>query len=151
MKLYLKDVRETVKKTERKVSQAEVVDAFYQSPLKNLQCLPLDREYWVLPKETWELILKYSKLDRIPYRPERQDCDDFAINLKSEVSRKLQLNSVGMVIDFSGGHAYTALAIDDYPNAGDLSVVGVEPQTDRLHVAASNHQMYAADSGYVQF
>ena len=31
--------------------------------------------------------------------PERQDCGDFAINLKAEVSRKLQLDTVGMVID----------------------------------------------------
>ena len=33
MKLYLKDVRKTVKRTERKVDAGEVIEAFNRSPV----------------------------------------------------------------------------------------------------------------------
>ena len=148
MSIYLKDVRKAVKKTERKVSARDVHDAFHRSRLSNLQLLLIDENYWVVPAETWDLILRYSKVDQIKYRPDRQDCDDFAHILNGEVCRKLQLNTVGEVLDFSGGHAYTAIVID---RDSDLEIVGVEPQSDRIRVAASGHKMYSAQHGLVTF
>ena len=68
--------------------------------------------------------------------------------LKGEVKRKFQLNSIGEVLDFSGGHAYASIVID---GADGLSVVGVEPQNDRIRVVASGHRMYAARNGLVKF
>ena len=53
-----------------------------------------------------------------------------------------------MVLDFSGGHAYSAVVIDDN---GKLEVAAVEPQSDRTRVAASGHRAYAARNGLVIF
>ena len=110
--------------------------------------MAVDREYWVIPESTWQDILAWSKVDRIKYRPERQDCDDFADILKGEVKRKFQINSIGEVLDFSGAHAYAAIVID---HGKALSVVGVEPQNDYIRVVASGHRMYAARNGLVKF
>ena len=148
MSIYLKDVRKVVKKTERKVTNAEVDAAFKRSRLSRLQLLLVDQYYWVVPAETWDLILRYSKVDQIKYRPDRQDCDDFAHILNGEVSRKFQLNTVGEVLDFSGGHAYCCIVVD---RDGTLEIVGVEPQSDRIRVVASGHKMYAAQHGLVTF
>lgn len=148
MKLYLKDVRKTVKRTERKVDAGEVIEAFNRSPLSRLQLMLVDRDYWVVPELTWFDILNWSQVDRIKYRAERQDCDDFAKILNGEVVRKFQLNSIGTVLDFSGAHAYVAVVLDDN---GRLEVAAVEPQTDRTHVAATRHRMYAAQNGLVTF
>ena len=148
MKLYLKDVRETVKQTERKVGAGAIMEAFNRSRLKNLQLMLVDREYWVIPESTWQDILAWSKVDKIKYRRERQDCDDFADILQGEVKRKFQLNSIGEVLDFSGEHAYAAIVID---GEDGLSVVGVEPQNDKIRVVSSGHRMYAAQQGLVKF
>ena len=77
MRLYLKDVRETVKRSERKVDADEVIESFNRSPLKRLSLMLVDQSYWAVPESTWFDILNWSKVDRIKYRPERQDCDDF--------------------------------------------------------------------------
>ena len=148
MKLYLRDVRKTVKRTERKVDAGEVIEAFNRSPLSRLQLMLVDRDYWVIPEQSWFDILNWSVVDRIKYRAERQDCDDFAKILWGEVARKFQLNSIGLVLDFSGGHAYSAVVIDDN---GRLAVAAVEPQSDRTGVAASGHRAYAARNGLVIF
>lgn len=148
MPIYLKDVRKEVKKTEREVGAAQMQKAFGWSKLRNLQLMLVDQAYWTVPEETWDLILRYSKVDKIKYRPDRQDCDDFAHILNGEVCRKLQLNTVGEVLDFSGGHAYCCIVIDRNPA---LEIVGVEPQSDRMRVAASGHKMYSARHGLVTF
>ena len=148
MRLYLRDVRKTVKRTERKVGAGEVIEAFNRSPLSRLQLMMVDRDYWVVPEPTWFDILNWSQVDRIKYRADRQDCDDFAKILNGEVARKFQLNSIGLVLDFSGGHAYSAVVVDDN---GRLEVAAVEPQSDRTHVAATRHRMYTARNGLVIF
>ena len=56
--------------------------------------------------------------------------------------------SIGEVLDFSGSHAYAAIVVE---GKGGLSVVGVEPQTDRTRVGAIEHQMYSMRNGLVTF
>ena len=149
MRIYLNDLREEVAKTVKKVDADKVRDAHTKSPLKHLALLALDREYWLLPRETWQLFLDWSRVDKIKYLPDRIDCDDFARMLDGEVRRKLKINGVGLVVDWSGAHAYTVLGMVD--EAGEVSLAGVEPQNDRVGVVADGGRMYAATSGFVLF
>ena len=55
--------------------------------------------------------------------------------------------SIGEVLDFSGSHAYAAIVVE---GKGGLSVVGVEPQNDKIRVVSSGHRMYAAQHGLVK-
>ena len=145
-KLYLKDVRKAVKETVQVVLVDQVIAAYRTSPLARLQLIPTDSMYWVLPTETWQLILDYSQVDKIKYLPERQDCDDFARIIDGEIKRKLLINSSGLVVDWSGGHAYSVLvAIDD----GKISLVGVEPQSDQWAVSETGLAAYSMQTGFV--
>ena len=99
-----------------------------------------------MPWETWELILKYSNVDAGKYKAERYDCDDFAVALRAAVSRKLGLNSVGLVFDISGKHAYVALLVAD-PAGGPVFIVFLEPQSDKVVVREAGTP-YAMNQGF---
>ena len=143
-KLYLKDVRKSVRKTKRKVSYADVARVHAESELRTLQLVPLDTAYVALPPETWELFLEYSGVDRIRYKSDTMDCDDFAQILAGECKRKLRVNGIGLVVDFSGGHAYNALLAHE---GSELSLLTIEPQNDKIIINQSG--MYAAQHGFL--
>lgn len=143
-KLYLKDVRKSVRKTKRTVNYADIVQAHDASGLSTLQLVPLDTSYVALPIETWELFLQYSGVDRIQYKSDTMDCDDFAQILCGECKRKLRVNGIGLVVDFSGGHAYNALLAYQ---GSELSLVTIEPQNDKIIINQSG--MYAAEHGFL--
>ncbi|MDQ2053222.1 hypothetical protein [Halobellus sp. H-GB7] len=62
----------------------------------------------------------------LPYRPERFDCENFAGAFRALVAFGLGTNTVGVVIDWSGGHAYNVI-VD-----ADGGVTFYEPQDDRV-------------------
>ena len=143
-KLYLKDVRKFVRKTKQTVSHTAVAQAHDASGLRTLQFVPLDTSYVALPAETWELFLQYSGVDRIQYKSDTMDCDDFAQILAGECKRKLRVNGIGLVVDFSGGHAYNALLAY---KGSELSLLTIEPQNDKIIINQSG--MYAAQQGFL--
>jgi len=143
-KLYLKDLRKSVRKAKRTVSHADVVQVHTASGLSNLQFVPLDTSYVALPAEIWELFLEYSGVDRIKYKSDTMDCDDFAQILCGECKRKLHVNGIGLVVDFSGGHAYNALLAYE---GSELSLLTIEPQNDKIIINRSG--MYAAQQGFL--
>jgi hypothetical protein len=75
-----------------------------------------------------------------PYLLETWDCDDFAWYLAARC-RQFDLNAVGMVIDYSAGHAYNVVVFKD----GTASIW--EPQND--HVVQPGTGIYLAQRGYV--
>ena len=143
-KLYLKDVRKVVRKAKRTVTQQAVEHAHTESKLRTLQLVPLDTSYVALPVETWELFLQYSGVDRIQYKSDTMDCDDFAQILCGECKRKLHVNGIGLVVDFSGRHAYNALLAYE---GSELSLLTIEPQNDKIIINRSG--MYAAQYGFL--
>lgn len=143
-KLYLKDLRKSVRKVKRTVCHADIVPVHAASGLSNLQFVPLDTAYVALPADTWELFLEYSGVDRIKYKSDTMDCDDFAQILCGECKRKLRVNGIGLVVDFSGGHAYNALLAYE---GSELSLLTIEPQNDKIIINRSG--MYAAQQGFI--
>ena len=143
-KLYLKDLRKSVRKVKRTVRHADIVPVHAASGLSNLQFVPLDTAYVALPADTWELFLEYSGVDRIKYKSDTMDCDDFAQILCGECKRKLRVNGIGLVVDFSGGHAYNALLAYE---GSELSLLTIEPQNDKIIINRSG--MYAAQHGFL--
>ena len=143
-KLYLKDLRKFVRKAKRTVSSTDVERVHAKSELRTLQFVPLDTSYVALPADVWDLFLQYSGVDRIQYKSDTMDCDDFAQILAGECKRKLHVNGIGLVVDFSGKHAYNALLAYE---GSELSLLTIEPQNDKIIINRSG--MYAAQYGFL--
>lgn len=91
---------------------------------KNIDRYPLDAKYWVCDREEFNKIVKWDWTDNKQYLYEKYDCDNFAFSFKARVDRYFHLNNVGLVIDWSGGHAYNLVVFKD----GTWSAF--EPQSD---------------------
>lgn len=147
------DLKTTPRPTRREVNQAikatavtfgwtEYIEALLAMPLKSFGLaegdallknvlLPLDAEkFRCLPWETWELFLRWSRVDSFKWVEEYRDCDDYAMFLKGQASIHFKVNGIVFMGDYSGGHAYNLLGTvkDD----GTLGFKVLEPQTDGI-------------------
>ena len=106
----------------------------------------VDRKYLAIPQWVLKHILQYSGVNEYRYVPEVSDCDDLAYYLRGELPCKLGFNGVGVVLDYSAGHAYCALLtwLD-----GELHVALVEPQTDE--VVTAGDRMYDMERVAIHF
>lgn len=144
-----------IAKTARTVTYKEVIKAFQHSPIWRLQPQLLDRSYTALPVETWCEILAWSDVDRVKYVAEKRDCDNFAVALAGQVSLRLGVNGCGIVVDYSGKHAYNCILVTgDFDKDGkeDLKVLLVEPQSDTMPQIGDRigrHEAYAGQRGVV--
>ena len=146
MKVKYWDVWRAVRDTKQQFSNHEVQDALKASPLSKLSGVPLDNTYWAVSIETWELILAYNDTDRNAYIADVFDCDNFAITFAGTVAQKWKVNSAGIVVDYSGGHAYSALLVN---HQGRLSIATIEPQNDELILKTEG--IYDAEFGFIIF
>ena len=89
-----------------------------------IQRLHLDSKYWVCDRSEFDKIVQWDWTDKKQYISEKYDCDNFAFSFKATVDRQFHLNCVGLVIDWSGGHAYNLVVFKD----GTWSAF--EPQSD---------------------
>lgn len=140
-----------IKQTAVQVRSREVISAVYDSGLRRLRPMLLDATFTALPMSTWQAILKWSDVDRVRYVASRRDCDNFALALSGQVSLRLAVNGCGVVVDYSGCHAYCCLLVAD---GDDLQVVLCEPQSDGLPKAGdtlSGHEAYKAEQGFILF
>ena len=150
------DKRSLVRKIDRtavSVSAGDVKDAWARSPASALTCICLDRDFYAYPPEVWETVLLYSALDSKEYEESVFDCDDFAFAFKGVMGQKLRIgSSIGVVIDYSGGHAYNAVLA--CPSDTEVKILFLEPQTDRYvlrGMSKSDDESYAMRNGYVLF
>ena len=139
------DVRRLVKESEREFTNREVVDALNASPLKTLQDIPVDSKYWAVSKEAWEGMMAYIGVDQEKYEVDRFDCDNFAVVFAASVADRFRINGAGIVVDFSGGHAYNAILITG--THGGLSIGIIEPQNRRYILKTEG--MYQARHGFI--
>jgi len=136
-----------IKRLAREVTIDDLQLAWSKSAAKGLGLMILDRRYLAVPEETWRKVLQYSGVDSVPYREESRDCDDFAFALRGELPLKLGLNGVGIILDSSGKHAYSALLVW---GENGLEVDFVEPQTDRI-ISQDPESPYAMRAGTAIF
>ena len=139
------DVWRKVRDTKKQFSNDQVQDALQASGLSKLHGLPLDNTYWGVSLETWELILAYNGTDKKRYVKDTFDCDNFAILFAGSVADKFSINGAGIVIDYSGGHAYSALLVAT--EDGNLAFATIEPQNDAFVIKMDG--MYDAEFGFI--
>ena len=139
------DVWRSVRDTKKEFSNAEVKAALGASHLSKLGGLPLDETYWGVSLETWHLILAYNGTDKKRYVKDTFDCDNFAILFAGSVADKFSINGAGIVIDYSGGHAYSALLV--VTEDGNLAFATIEPQNDAFIIKTEG--MYDAEFGFI--
>ena len=139
-------VRE-IAKEEKVFTPQEIHTYFNQNVSIGMRLLFLDRKYYGLPMSTWRKILQYTGIDTGKYVAERYDCDDFSFAFKGAVARKLAVNGVGLVLDYSGGHAYVAIVVKN--TDGSCVVQFLEPQSDKLVFVGRG--AYAMENGEVIF
>jgi hypothetical protein len=88
------------------------------------QAIQLDNQYWVTDMNNVLNVISYNWVDKKTYIPEKHDCDNFAIMFYATAVEDFQLNSIGIVIDWSSGHAYNLIVLSN------RQVLLLEPQSD---------------------
>ena len=101
----------------------------------------IDSKFWTCNEDDWKKIIDYDWTDEKKYVSEQYDCDNFAFNFKARVARKFGINSVGLVVDYSGGHAYNVIVFSD----GTWKLF--EPQTDRFPRLGTGQ--YKFENGFI--
>ena len=120
---------EKIDKHSISVSNKQVSNALLGTDLGYYELQFLDRQYQALPIEIWSEILEWSDVDRAAYVAEKRDCDNFAIALVGQITLRLGVNGIGIVLDYVGKHAYCMLLVHD---EGQLSGKLIEPQSDKI-------------------
>ena len=116
---------------------------FYGPKMKKLN---LDTKYWACSKQEFEDWIEWDWTNGKKYIAEQYDCDNFAFSFKARCDRKIGINTVALVIDYSGGHAYNLVCFTDAP--AEL----YEPQSDRWVSKGdgkSKNEMYKFTDGYI--
>lgn len=143
---------EKIETTEVKVTSTDVQKAWKESSGRKMDCMCLDRFFYAQTPEVWDHVLQYSSVNNKKYVSDRFDCDDFAFALKGTMGQKLSIgSSIGVIVDYSGKHAYNALLVTD---DNKLSIQFLEPQQDTFVTRGSrmsSTEMYKMTRGYVIF
>ena len=108
--------------------------------------LHLDSKYWACSKKEFEDWIKWDWTNGKKYIAEQYDCDNYAFSFKARCDRKIGINTVAFIIDYSGGHAYNLVCFTDAP--AEL----YEPQSDRwvqANSSKSKTEMYKLTDGYI--
>jgi len=104
---------------------------------------PLDNKYWCCSRLDFDAIIKWDWTDNKKYIAEKYDCDNFAFSFKARMDRRFHLNNVGLVIDYSGGHAYNVIVFSD----GTVTLF--EPQSDSFPILNPVAGYYRCTSGFI--
>ena len=101
----------------------------------------LDSKFWTCNEADWKKIIDFDWTDEKRFVADQYDCDNFAFNFKARVARKFGVNSVGLVVDYSGKHAYNLIVFSD----GTWKIF--EPQSDRWPNPGSG--LYKFENGFI--
>lgn len=91
--------------------------------------LRLDGNYYTVDMETFKKIVEWDWTDTRKYVLDRFDCDKFALYFKSRMAIDFGINAVGVILDYSAGHAYNLVILRD---AQGVKWYLYEPQLDRI-------------------
>jgi hypothetical protein len=106
-----------------------------QSVIKDIQSkgrmagwLRLDGEYYTTDIDSLNRIIDWDWTDTRKYITDTFDCDKFAFYFKSRMAIDFGINAVGVILDYSAGHAYNLLIVKD----SSVKWYLYEPQNDNV-------------------
>lgn len=136
-------------RSERSYGTDDVKAALAQSPIASgFAAWFLDKRYWALSQADWDLVLRENEVDRLKWRTDRFDCDDFSVALRGWVAREHRINGVALVLDNSSGHMYVACLVRRSDDS--LQVRCLEPQSDKW-IDAPDKKLHRMHNGVVIF
>ena len=91
--------------------------------------LRLDGTYYTTDLDTFKKIIEWDWTDTRKYISETFDCDKFAMYFKSRMAIDFHINAIGVVLDYSAGHAYNLVILKD---AQGVKWLLYEPQLDLI-------------------
>ena len=104
----------------------EIKDALAEHAIEGARFL--DASYRVLPEHEALEVAQRTHTRAFKYVSEYADCDDFAFCFRGLVPLMSQINSVGLVINYAGHHAFNCMFVRDSADVVKLRLV--EPQSD---------------------
>ena len=153
-RLYRRAIKAAIKRTRRKASIRDCLNALGDTYLRDAQVFAADSIVWVVDRDTVQLILDRSTVDELQYVAEENvgalDCNGFAACLRVEFVRQWRLNCCWEVRDYGGGHAYSLIFYDD--GEGGVRPLVIEPQTDgvvALGAPSPDGQAYTGERTYL--
>ena len=118
----------------REVSKSELQKAW-----RTLKCgiflTFLDKKYWVANEENVQRVIQGSQVNRVKYRSDRVDCDNFSIRFAADAN-SYGLNTVAIVYDIPGKHCYNVIFVD---TPEGIVAKPFEPQTDKYVQMGHSH------------
>jgi len=103
----------------------------------------LDNKYWTCTRLDFDAIIRWDWTDKKRFVKEKYDCDNFAFSFKARMDRRFHLNNVGLVVDYSGSHAYNCVVFAD--GTAEL----FEPQNDMIVTKQMGKGLYKCESGFI--
>ena len=147
-------LRARIEEERAQVSRRQVIKAVKESALQELNVeFSGDGTLTALPMALWTELLEWSDVDRVEYVKDKRTCSTFAVALAGQIALRFAVDGIGLVRDWSGGHAYCALLVKDTAKGG-VYVVPCEPQTDGLPQVGeqkSASESYKANRGDIVF
>jgi len=111
---------------------------------KDVRIVTADGSYYATDGDGVESLARIGDaLDWLPYRPDRFDCEEYAELVVALAAFGAGVNAVGVVYDWSGGHAYNVVV------TSDSEAVFVESQTGEIVDVGEGN--YALDDATVIF
>ena len=129
--LFSDEIKELFSKNKKVFKKEDLMGAYgifvTDDGPENMNPICLDDEYNIVDLDTFNAILKASRTNRFHYE-KFFDCDKFSRLFQAECFT-LELNSVGMVIDWGARHSYNLVPY--YKDNNELEFVIIEPQADQ--------------------
>ena len=130
------------------VYDAKAVRSAWQAitDYSHLQLLQIDEEYRSLSLDNWNKVLQASDTSKQKYIKNFYDCNHFAVLFKAEVGLIL-VNGCGLVLDFSGEHAFNLIIVGEENKPPSFKFV--EPQLDNWIVPNSSPHYNLKGNGLI--
>lgn len=120
---------------------SKVREVFAKSSMKQMQLLCLDQTYYAVTKSQWDQVINAIGSNHLAYETDRFDCDKFATYFAAMCALDYGINSAGMVLDYTGSHAYNAILVAPDTTGDDPTFMVLEPQTDQYVLNPDGHHV----------
>ena len=144
-RLYTSAIKKNIKRNAKEHSSNEVREAIQKADIP-MEFLQMDNKYWSLPTWIWKNIIEKTKVDRKTYTGDFFDCDDFAVLFRAKCTDTFGVNGVGIVVDYSGGHAYNLILARE---RGQIAIKWLEPQNDVIMDELGESKLYKGTNGFI--